>query len=606
MFTKNSGLLFPRFAIAITSVLLVVTFLTLVSARSSAQNFASVLPVSGSLSPLASADQTYPDVAFDGTNYFVVWQDNRNGAYTDIYGARVSTSGALLDPSGIPISLAYNHQSLPAVAFDGTNYLVVWQDYRSGSYYDVYGARVTKSGVVLDPGGIAISNATSYQSAPAVAFDGTNYMVAWGDFRSLSFDAYVARVSKSGNVLDPAGIPVSQATGDQSSPAIAFDGTNYMVVWRDERNGTYTDIYGARVSPSGTVLDPDGIAVSTAPNHQYAPAIAFDGVNYLVVWDDEHTGSYIDVYGARVTTLGTVLDPIGIAISTAPNYQGYPAVTFDGIDYVVVWQDFRSGTYDVYGSRVASNGAVLDPGGIPISTAVSYQGFPATAFDGTDCLVVWQDSRSGSYDIYAARLDRTGVVLDPAGFTDVVFSSASAIVKDGCVKLSWQTAIDVPATSLQVRRSDSARGEFSAVNGPVRKGEGQSFSCTDCGVVPGRTYWYQLVLTGSSGEETYGPIEAYVEMVPVVYRMYQSYPNPFNPTCTICYELPVAGQVTLKVFDVGGALVRTLVDGWRQSGVHNETWNGRGDDGRALPSGIYVYEIRACDFVASHKMLLLK
>lgn len=581
------------------------TFL-IFAAESSAQNLTPILPVTGAPAAFASADQTYPDVAFDGTNYLVVWQDNRNGAYTDIYGARVSKSGALLDSSGIPISLASNHQSLPAVAFDGTNYLVVWQDYRSGSYYDVYGCRVTKSGTVLDPGGIVISNAAGYQSSPAIAFDGTNYVVAWADFRTLSYDAYVARVSKSGTVLDPTGIPVSQATGDQNSLAIVFDGTNYMMVWRDERNGTYTDIYGARVSPSGVVLDPDGIAICTAANHQYAPAISYDGVNYFVVWDDEHTGSYYDVYGARVTTSGTVLDPTGIPISSAPNYQGYPAVTFDGIDYVVAWQDFRTGTYDVYGARVASNGAVLDPGGIPVSTAASYQGFPAIAFDGTDCLVVWQDNRSGSYDIYAARVDRTGVVLDPAGFTDIAFLSASAVVKDGCVELSWQMAIDVSAASLQVRRSDSQGGEFFTVASPVHEGAGQLFSCKDCEVVPGRAYWYQLVLRGSSGEETYGPIEAYVEMAPSVYRMYQSYPNPFNPTCTICYELPVASQVTLNVFDMSGALVRTLVKGWRQAGVHNETWNGRGDNGRELPSGIYVYEIRARNFVASHKMVLLK
>lgn len=568
--------------------------------------FGSVFPTEGALSPQAATDQTYPAIAYDGTNYLVVWQDSRNGAYTDIYGARVTPAGALLDSSGIAISMASNHQSLPNVAFDGTNYMVVWQDYRSSSYYDVYGARVSPSGYVLEPGGITISTAANYQSSPAIAFDGTNYMVAWADFRDWSYDAYVARVNKSGVVLDPAGIPVSKATGDENSLAIAFDGTNYMVMWRDERNGTYTDIYGARVSTSGAVLDPDGIAISTAAGHQYAPAIAFDGTNYMVVWYDEHTGSYYDVYGTRVTTSGAVIDPTGIAISTAPNYQGYPAITFDGIDYVVVWQDFRSGTYDVYGSRVATNGAVLDPGGIPISAAASYQGFPAIAFDGTNCMVVWQDNRRGSYDIYAARLDRTGVVLDPAGFTDIAFASASAVVDNGCVNLSWQMAIDVPGSSFLVRRSESPEGEFSTLNLPVINVIGLSFSCTDCGVSAGKTYWYSITLVGLAAEESYGPIEVRVEGAPVAYRMYQSYPNPFNPMCTISIELPEAGNVSLKVYDVNGAIVRTLVDGWREPGIYNEIWNGRGDDGKGMPSGIYLYEIEAHNFVMSHKMVLLK
>ena len=565
----------------------------------------SVLPVEGDLAPQVATDQTYPAIAFDGINYLVVWQDSRNGAYTDMYGARVTPSGALLDSSGIAISMASNHQSLPAIAFDGTNYLVVWQDYRSSSYYDVYAARVTTSGLVLDPGGIPISTASNYQGPPAVAFDGTNYMVAWGDFRTYSYDAYVARVSKSGVVLDPSGIPVSAATGDENYLAIVFDGTNYLVVWRDERNGAYTDIYGARVSTSGIVLDPDGIAISTAPGHQYAPAVAFDGTNYMVVWYDEHTGSYYDVYCARVTTSGVLLDPTGIAVSTGPNYQGYPAIAFDGIDYVVVWQDFRTGTYDVYGCRVATNGAVLDPAGIPISTAASYQGFPAIAFDGTNCMVVWQDNRKGSYDIYAARLDRTGVVLDPAGFTDIAFASASAVVENGCVQLSWQMAFDVPSTSFLIRRSYSPDGEFLPVNLPVFSRAGLSFSCADCGVSPGKTYWYSLVLVGPAGEESYGPLEVHVDATPVAYRMYQSYPNPFNPMCTIRFEIPEAGRVSLKVLDVNGAVVRTLVDEWKESGIYSAIWDGRGDDGIGLPSGIYLYEIEARGFMETHKAVLL-
>lgn len=560
----------------------------------------------GDLAPLVATDQTYPAIAFDGTNYMVVWQDNRNGAYTDAYGARLTPSGALLDSSGIPVSLASDHQSLPAIAFDGTNYMVVWQDYRSSSYYDVYAARVTKAGTVLELAGIPISLAANYQSAPAIAFDGTNYLVAWADFRDWSYDIYVTRLTKSGVVLDPAGIPVAIAAGDQNSVAVAFDGTNYLLAWRDGRNGTYTDIYGARVSPAGVVLDPDGIQISIAPNHQYAPAIAFDGTNYLVVWYDEHAGSYYDVYCTRVTKDGVVLDPGGVAVSTAPNYQGYPAVVFDGIDYVVVWQDFRSGSYDVYGCRVSTAGAVLDPAGIPISTAVSYQGYPAIAFDGINCMVVWQDNRQGSYDIYAARIDRTGGVLDPAGFTDIAFASGAATVERGCVKLSWQTTIDVPSASFVVKRSDSPDNGFQALDLPVTGNAVRSFSCSDCGVSPDKTYWYYVVLSGPGGEESFGPIEARLEGPPPGYSVSQSYPNPFNPGCTIRFEIPRPGGVSVRVYDVNGTLVRTVADRWMECGTHSETWNGRADDGSALPSGVYLYKIETSDFRDVRKMVMLR
>ncbi|MEO0254766.1 MAG: hypothetical protein ABIN20_05040, partial [candidate division WOR-3 bacterium] len=361
-------------------------------------------------------DETHPSVAFDGTNYFVVWEDSRSGSTSDIYGARVSQDGTVLDPNGIAISTATGYQGIPSVAFDGTNYLVVWEDFRSGSY-DIYGARVALDGTVLDPNGIAISTATNDQEHPSVAFDGTNYFVVWEDSRSGSTsDIYGARVSPDGTVIDQNGIAISTAPNNQEYPSVAFNGINYLIVWEDYRSGS-SDIYGARVSQDGTVLDPNGIAISTATGYQFSPSVAFDGTNYFVVWHDLRSGSTSDIYGARVSQGGTVIDQNGIAISTAPSGQGYPSVAFDGTNYFVVWGDLRSGsTSDIYGARVSPDGTVIDQEGIAISTATSWQESPSVAFDGTNYFVVWEDLRSGpSSDIYGARVTQNGTVLDLDG-----------------------------------------------------------------------------------------------------------------------------------------------------------------------------------------------
>ena len=368
----------------------------------------------------AGGNQTAPSVAFDGTNYLVAWQDARSGTTADIYGARVNQAGAVLDAAGIPISTAANNQTVPSVAFGGTNYLVAWEDYRSGNS-DIYGARVSQAGAVLDPAGIGISTAANYQTVPSVAFDGTNYLVAWQDTRSGvgNPDIYGARVSQAGVVLDLAGIAISTAAYYESAPSVAFDGTNYLVAWEDGRSGTNYDIYGARVSQAGAVLDPAGIAISTAASNQTVSSVTFGGTNYLVAWADLRVdGSTFDIYGARVNQAGVVLDLAGIAISTAANSQAAPSVAFDGTNYLVAWQDARSGTTaDIYGARVNQAGTVLDSAGIPISTAPNTQAAPSVAFDGTNYLVVWQDDRSGTtnYDIYGARVSQAGAVLDPAG-----------------------------------------------------------------------------------------------------------------------------------------------------------------------------------------------
>ena len=471
-------------------------------------------------------EQSYPAVAFDGANFLVVWQDNRNNVdTTDIYGARVTPSGTVLDSAGLVISQAAQSQYSPAIDFDGTNFLVVWQDCRrSPDNADIYGARVTPSGTVLEPQGFAIGYLSGVQGSPTLAFDGVNSLVAWQDvsrqsiygarvtpqgmvldssgiviangtngaFPALGFDGanflvawhevhgmmpaycsiwgarvtpggvlldtahivispaaartqqspgacfgganflvvwqddrnkpgepdvYGARVTTDGAVLDTSGLIISQSARDQFNPGVGFDGTNFLVVWEDDRGG-YTDIYGTRVTPDGTVLDPDGIIISQAPNWQFDPVIAFDGANFLVVWQDYRNGDdNPDIYGARVTPGGAVLDPDGTAISNAPNRQFSPALAFDGTNYLVVWQDGRGSSHNIYGTRVTPGGLVLNTDGIVISQSAYAQWHPVLGFDGTNYLAVWEDYRVGGYAcIYGARVTTGGAVLDPNGF----------------------------------------------------------------------------------------------------------------------------------------------------------------------------------------------
>ncbi len=251
--------------------------------------------------------QWYPAIGFDGTNYLVVWQDHRNG-YWDIYGTRVSVDGTILDPGGIVICGAPVDQMYPAIGFDGTNYLVVWQDYRSGVGYEIYGARVSPDGSVLDTAALLISRQASGTGAPGIGFDGTNYLVVWSEWRSGSgYDIYGKRIAPSGISVDSIAFCVSSARNSQSAPGISFDGTNYLVAWEDyRRDSIYSDIYGARVTPAGTVIDPVGIAISGYERGQCTPVVIFDETNYLVVW--RYGAVNYDLCGAWVTPAGGVLE----------------------------------------------------------------------------------------------------------------------------------------------------------------------------------------------------------------------------------------------------------------------------------------------------------
>ena len=92
----------------------------------------------------------------------------------------MSAAGVVLDPDGIRISLEEEFQQSPAVAFDGTNYLVVWLGWTD---HDLRGARVTPEGVVLDAAGIAVATSANWDLRPAVAFADTTFMALWYDDR---------------------------------------------------------------------------------------------------------------------------------------------------------------------------------------------------------------------------------------------------------------------------------------------------------------------------------------------------------------------------------------------------------------------------------------
>jgi MYXO-CTERM domain-containing protein len=376
----------------------------------------------------ARLNQDQPAAAFDGTNYLVVWQDSRaiDENYSKVYGARVTSAGVVLDPGGIEIFSSGPGGRPPSVAFDGTNYLVVIAD-NSGN---IRGNRVAPSGAVLDGGsGKNIGTTSAYVQEVQVAFGTTTYLVVWSTHTDYSADIKGRLVDKNGAGVGAA-FTICSSTGGQTLPRLAFDGTNYLVVWEDRRSFSI-DIYGSRVSATGTVLDPNGIAITTIIGDQTWPSVAFDGTNYLVAWQSS-TSTSNDVVAARVDPNGTLLDPAGIPVSaTSASTDVEPRVAFDGQSFLILWSHYVSAfgaTYDVWANRVSSAGAALDGTGAPVSAAAGQQRKPWPVCGSAGCLAVWEDGRGGSVDVYGARM-AAGAPLDTNGIH--VSTAASEQTKPG-------------------------------------------------------------------------------------------------------------------------------------------------------------------------------
>jgi hypothetical protein len=102
------------------------------------------------------------------------------------------------------------------------------------------------------------------------------------------------------------------------------------------------------------------------------------------------------------------------------------------------------------------------------------------------------------------------------------------------------------------------------------------------------------------GDPVFGEILT-LEAKPVELKLLGISPNPFNPTTTISFALPEAAKVNLSIYNVSGRLVTTLVDGWRDAGLHELAFDGTG-----LTSGVYIYRIETGDFTSVKKMILIK
>jgi hypothetical protein len=91
------------------------------------------------------------------------------------------------------------------------------------------------------------------------------------------------------------------------------------------------------------------------------------------------------------------------------------------------------------------------------------------------------------------------------------------------------------------------------------------------------------------------------EVIPTNLTLSQNYPNPFNPSTSITYSIPEEAAITIKIYDITGTEIETLVNEEKRAGTYELTWNAEN-----LPSGVYFYQLTAGSFVETKKMLLLK
>ncbi len=209
--------------------------------------------------------------------------------------------------------------------------------------------------------------------------------------------------------------PVATQSGSQHSTQLCGDGTGGAIIaWVDMRNDN-GDIYAQRLNAAGVPQwATDGVAICAEVNGQYSLRLTTDGSGGAVLaWADHRNGSY-DIYAQRVSSSGTVqwiANGVEICASTLANYD--LQISSDSLGgALITWTDNRSGNADIYAQRVNSSGVAQWPAnGVAICTTPQAQDYSQLTGDGSSgAIITWVDNRSGPSDIYSQRVNSSGVV----------------------------------------------------------------------------------------------------------------------------------------------------------------------------------------------------
>jgi len=198
-----------------------------------------------------------------------------------------------------------------------------------------------------------------------------------------------------------------------------------------------------------------------------------------------------------------------------------------------------------------------------------------------------------------AQLDTVG-----GGTLPVELSSFASNVLKNNVTLNWSTVIEVNNSGFDIQRKSSESTEWTSVGYVTGYGNSNqviNYSFVDRGLNNG-SYNYRLKQIDINGNFEYYNLQNEVIIgVPVNYNLAQNYPNPFNPTTRIDFDIPENANVKIKIFDVNGREVFTLLNDIRPAGYYSIQVNADN-----FSSGVYYYTLTAGSFISTKKMIVLK
>jgi len=403
----------------------------------------------------------------------------------------------------------------------------------------------------------------------------------------------------------------SEGVVEDSQNRLWSIGDYYSLSYYNEAGNNWVNV---SVIGSGTNIEKDPTRPGTIWTCSGYQALRTDGTyNFSKVVDD-----FVE------------LDPQSDVLSTVvPMQDGFAWV---GTNQGLAKVNANNGTYQFYSpSNSQIPGESVAPLAVTADGRLWFANFGSTTtstyglcwFDGTNFGIIPQQQIGGlphaqiydlevkniqnGYELWISCASRGVAVLTVIGsVVPVELVSFSASTNGNNVNLNWSTATETNNFGFELERSLSSTSsnlnwdKVGFVNGKGTTTESQSYYFADENLANGK-YLYRLKQIDFDGTYEYSNEVEVIINVPEKFELSQNYPNPFNPSTKIKYQIAGSNPVSLKIYDVLGNEVATLVNEIQFTGNYEVTF-----DASSLSSGTYFYRLQAGSFVESRKMILLK
>ena len=348
-------------------------------------------------------------------------------------------------------------------------------------------------------------------------------------------------------------------TVDAFGPAGSVPDPILLTAAKGDLTIAYNDAAGRTPVPTGNFLNPGGGnlgGLTLVPGlYKFTSAALITGSDVTL------TGGATDVWIFQIAQTLTVGDDIEVILSGGALASN------------IFWQ---VGTSATLGTTSVFKGTIMADQSISLNNLATVEG-RTLAFTGAVTLV----SNTISTDFI--------VPVELVSFSSSVYGNN--------IQLSWETASEINNQGFEIYRNGN---KIDFVDGKGTTTEKQDYSFVDNDLISG-IYNYRLNQLDFDGtHRVVGELTAYLTL-PEQFSLEQNYPNPFNPSTTINFSIPASDFVTLKVFNVLGSEVATLVNEQKEPGSYQVSFNANN-----YSAGIYFYNLSAGNFIETRKMILLK